>query len=96
MRNLIIVIVTAGFLSVANAAYSQNNSAISGKQIAKVWEQTNQKSEKEGMIEGNAVLVFDGDTIGIVAKDGSRFTIRLRGIDAPEKRQPFGRESRSE
>ncbi len=93
MRNLITLIVTAGLLSALNAAYSQNNSVVSSKQSSKLSEQSTQRSANEGMIEGNAVLVFDGDTLGIVAKDGSRYTIRLRGIDAPENRQPFGRES---
>jgi micrococcal nuclease len=93
MRNLITLVVIAGFLSAVNFVYAQNNTLASGKQLAKVWERSSQKTEGEGIIEGNAVLVFDGDTIGIVAKNGTRYTIRLRGIDAPENRQPFGRES---
>jgi endonuclease YncB( thermonuclease family) len=93
MRNLITLIITAGFFAAVNVVHSQNNSTVASKQLAKVWEQSTVRSETEGMIEGNAVLVFDGDTIGIVAKNGTRYTIRLRGIDAPETRQPFGRES---
>jgi endonuclease YncB( thermonuclease family) len=42
---------------------------------------------------GRVVAVTDGDTITI--RDGTReYVVRLRGIDAPETRQPFGEESK--
>lgn len=34
---------------------------------------------------------LDGGTLRIKQADGTRATIRLAGIDAPEKAQPFGR-----
>ncbi|MGH9947376.1 MAG: thermonuclease family protein, partial [Pyrinomonadaceae bacterium] len=93
MRYPIVFITILGCFAATGLVYSQSVSSVSSKQLAKVWEQSGKKGDKDGMIEGNAVLIFDGDTIGIVAKDGSRYTIRLRGIDAPENRQPFGLES---
>jgi len=36
--------------------------------------------------------VSDGDTLQVIA-DGSRFTVRLAGIDAPETKQEFGPEA---
>lgn len=90
----------AGFISfcialsvLASAAFAQNDSAVASSQTAKTWEKSDKGVNKTKMIEGNAVLVFSGDTIGIVAKDGTRYTVRLRGIDAPEKKQPFSEES---
>ena len=34
--------------------------------------------------------VVDGDTVHVVNKAGEKFKVRLAGIDAPEKNQPFG------
>lgn len=39
--------------------------------------------------------VHDGDTVTAVAADGREERIRLLGIDAPEYRQPHGREARA-
>ena len=45
-------------------------------------------------ISGRVVRVLDGDTIEIL-ESGNRLTrVRLAGIDAPEKSQPFGQRSR--
>ena len=45
-------------------------------------------------ISGKVVRVLDGDTIKIHSKnDDWVYTVRLYGIDAPEKKQPYGREA---
>ena len=41
-------------------------------------------------LEGNVVRVLDGDTIEVL-QDRTPVRIRLINIDAPEKKQPFGR-----
>ena len=46
-------------------------------------------------IEGKVVTVSDGDTLTIVDKDAKRRRVRLAEIDAPERKQPFGNESRT-
>ena len=43
-------------------------------------------------IEGKVIKVTDGDTITIVVKH-QKHQIRLQGIDAPEREQPFSRAS---
>src|SRR5439155_2794891 len=40
--------------------------------------------------QGKVVGVADGDTITVLRDDKITFRIRLLGIDAPEKGQPFG------
>ena len=40
------------------------------------------------------VAVADGDTLTIVDADRQQHHIRLAGIDAPEKQQPFGQRSK--
>jgi len=45
-------------------------------------------------IEGKVVKVADGDTITILDSSKIQHRIRLAGIDAPEKGQPFGNASR--
>lgn len=39
---------------------------------------------------GHVVGVTDGDTITVLDATKTQFKIRLAGIDAPEKKQPFG------
>jgi endonuclease YncB( thermonuclease family) len=43
---------------------------------------------------GRTVRVIDGDTIVILNEADTQYKIRLKGIDAPEKRQPFGKRSK--
>lgn len=43
---------------------------------------------------GNVVGVSDGDTITVLDTDKVQHKIRLTGIDAPEKKQPFGNRSK--
>ena len=45
-------------------------------------------------INGKVVAVTDGDTIKILDNNRVQHKIRLTGIDAPEKAQPFGNASR--
>ena len=42
--------------------------------------------------EGSIIRVIDGDTFVFLTKTGS-FTVRMLGIDAPERDQPFSKES---
>lgn len=45
-------------------------------------------------LEGRVVGVADGDTITILDNKNNQYKIRLAGIDAPEKKQPFGNVSK--
>ncbi len=56
----------------------------------------------EVVLEGRVVHVADGDTLDVLVDEGSadanggtEYTIRLDGIDCPEKRQAFGTEARA-
>lgn len=44
---------------------------------------------------GRVVGVSDGDTITVLAAGNKRLKVRLAGIDAPEKKQPFGQRSKA-
>ena len=46
-------------------------------------------------IEGKVVAVADGDTVTVVDAAKIQHRIRLEGIDAPEKKQPFGQRSKA-
>lgn len=46
------------------------------------------------LLEGRVVGVADGDTITILDNNNTQYKIRLAGIDAPEKKQPFGNVSK--
>lgn len=45
-------------------------------------------------IDGRVVSVADGDTITVLDHSKKTHRIRLTGIDAPEKSQPFGQRSK--
>jgi endonuclease YncB( thermonuclease family) len=45
-------------------------------------------------IAGRVVAVADGDTITVLDATKTQHKIRLAGIDAPEKAQPFGQRSK--
>ena len=46
------------------------------------------------VVMGRVVGVVDGDTITVLDVDQVQHKIRLSGIDAPEKKQPFGTRSK--
>ena len=45
-------------------------------------------------ISGKVVGVSDGDTVTVLDANREQFKIRVSGIDAPEKAQPFGQRSK--
>lgn len=45
-------------------------------------------------VSGTVTQVADGDTLTLLAHDGGTLRVRLAGIDAPEKDQPFGQDAR--
>lgn len=46
------------------------------------------------ILSGRVVGVADGDTVTLLDSNNVQYKIRLMGIDAPEKSQAFGRESK--
>ena len=46
------------------------------------------------VLVGKVVGITDGDTITVLDKDNKEHKVRLMGIDAPEKTQDFGDESK--
>jgi endonuclease YncB( thermonuclease family) len=45
-------------------------------------------------LSGRVVAVADGDTVTVLDASNAQHIIRVMGIDAPEKRQPFGERSK--
>ena len=49
-------------------------------------------AEMNGLLaQAQIVHIADGDTLTVLGSDKKTYKIRLQGIDAPEKTQPFGR-----
>lgn len=48
------------------------------------------------VLEGRVVRVYDGDTIELLDASEQTTKVRLKGIDAPEKTQPFGARARQQ
>jgi len=44
-------------------------------------------------LQGRVIAVADGDTVTVLDAQQQRHRVRLLGIDAPERNQPFGAES---
>jgi len=51
-------------------------------------------SASAATLVGQVVGVTDGDTVTVLDEQQQQHRIRLAGIDAPEKRQPFGQRSK--
>lgn len=47
------------------------------------------------ILTGKVIKVADGDTFTLLTKDNQQIRIRLHGIDAPEKSQPYSQVSRN-
>lgn len=47
-------------------------------------------------LSGRVVRVSDGDTITIVDAERNRYRVRLTGIDAPERKQAYGKVSKQQ
>ena len=45
-------------------------------------------------LTGNVVRVIDGDTLIVLDTNKVQYKIRLMGIDAPEKKQAYGKKSK--
>lgn len=50
-------------------------------------------AQGDGLLPGKVLRVIDGDTLDVLLSSG-RIRVRLHGIDAPERDQPGGDESR--
>lgn len=56
----------------------------------------NPEIKEEQLIDGHIVSIADGDTFTLLTKQKKQLTIRLFGIDCPEKNQPFGKAAKQE
>lgn len=55
---------------------------------------TNLQAKEKQQIKGKVVKVVDGDTIFLLLNKNEKIKIRLATIDAPEKKQPFGKKAK--
>ena len=53
-------------------------------------------TKRNDIIKGRVLHVYDGDTVSMRLENGKRVIVRLASIDAPEKTQDYGTESRNE
>ena len=51
-------------------------------------------SANAGELIGRVIAVSDGDTVTVVDSSQVQHKVRLAGIDAPEKRQPYGQRAK--
>lgn len=64
------------------------------QQIIDKHEDAPRSATQTGLLVGTVVGVTDGDTITVLDDQKTQHKIRLAGIDAPEKSQPFGQQSK--
>ncbi len=51
-------------------------------------------SNLQGQLKGKVVSIADGDTFTLLTAENKQVKVRLHGIDAPEKKQPFGQRAK--
>lgn len=88
-------VVFAIIVTVLLAVFSFGGDAFSSvaKDISTEFKQAVAQNDTKNRIYGRALYVSDGDTITFQTKQGEKFKIRMYGIDAPEKAQPYGPQS---
>lgn len=91
MRHRSFLLISILFLS-ASSAFAQLASLEKAKVTVIV--PADAVDARVSLIEGNVVFVHTGDIVSVAGQDGKTYSIRLRGIDAPENRQDFGEQSR--
>jgi len=79
------------FIGLGLAAYSQLNKGSQSEQVTVIPQTTEQRKFERWRIKPGSI--YDGDTLRVV-RDNEELKIRFCGIDAPEKKQPMGIESR--
>jgi endonuclease YncB( thermonuclease family) len=52
------------------------------------------QAPRPGVLTGRIATIADGDSFTMTSQDGRRIGVRIGGIDAPEKGQPFADRSR--
>jgi endonuclease YncB( thermonuclease family) len=65
-----------------------------GKTVLPIWLGLAAVIATAGTLSGKVVGISDGDTVTVLDAELRQHRIRLAGIDAPEKRQPFGQRSK--
>lgn len=51
-------------------------------------------SAEAEILQGEVIGITDGDTVTVLDSNKTAWKVRLMGIDAPEKNQPFGKKSK--
>jgi len=80
LRSLLFAVVSLLFAAAAPSSYAQRGAPSDSAPV-----------EPGQTFTGKVVEVTDGDTFGLQRSIGGAVTIRLRGVDAPESAQPYGR-----
>ncbi len=97
MPRKVFYLLTALCLS-AVLSYSQQNSdkvsTQTNKQKVTVVVPSAALDDRLSLIEGKVTLVYDGDTLSVETRDGKVYSIWLKGVDAPESKQNYGKKSR--
>jgi len=92
LRTLILMATTLGMFAISEAkGMLQQESAQQPSQQPK--EKKEPKEEKEESIVAIVTKVIDGDSLKAKSKEGKEYEIQVEGIDAPELKQPYGKEA---
>ena len=92
LRTLTLMATMLGMFAISEAkGMLQQESAQPPSQQPK--EKKEPKEEKEESIVAMVTKVIDGDSLKAKSKEGREYEIQVEGIDAPELKQPYGKEA---
>lgn len=74
-------------------ATQKNPNAPAGKSDTAASAKTAATEPKEESVDAVVTKIIDGDSIKAKDKDGKEYEIQIEGTDAPESKQPYGKES---
>src|SRR5687768_13372002 len=98
MRKRVFLLILCAFLGLPLGCSRQDSSprttADNSNQPAGPRKSPTQGNSETKTLRGLVIGIIDGDTIEVLDDQEASYRIRLKGIDAPEKRQAFGNVSR--
>ncbi|WP_419187813.1 thermonuclease family protein [Stieleria bergensis] len=83
----VVFVLAIGFFSGLLRAQENSQLDLSGRSLT--------SEQKEERVEAKLLRVIDGDTIEVLSPEFAKTRIRINGIDAPERGQPFSNVSKT-
>lgn len=92
-RSLACLCLCIGLQTVAAQDPAKPSRVVGTQESSQLPNDQQKSSEVEESIIGEVTKVIDGDSFKVKSADGKEYEVQIEGTDAPELKQPYGKES---